>query len=214
MRSDLTMDDPGDLAGLRLLAVLAACRHDGAVLLSAVWREWREGGFRIVTGSREVKAAHLRRDPRAGIVVCGPSPPYRGAGLRCRARLLAAGAAGAVKRIASGCPGLRAGAAYAGQAEDDLLIRLEPGGLRARGLRRRAGLRSVRAGKAAGRTQPGSLEGDQRAGDDDARRGSRSWTSGRLNTLACGFCFSRWRNPRTTGNQAELVADGITRVRA
>ncbi len=110
------MDDLGDLAGLRLLAVLATCRHDGTVLLSPVWHEWRDGGFRIVTSSRGVKAAHLRRDPRASIVVCEPSPPYRGAGLRCRAQLLTAGAAEAVKRIASGCPGLRAGAAYAGQA--------------------------------------------------------------------------------------------------
>ena len=56
------MEDLGDLAGLRLLAVLATYRHDGTVLLSPVWHEWREGGFGVVTSSRDVKAAHLRRD--------------------------------------------------------------------------------------------------------------------------------------------------------
>ncbi len=125
------MDDLGDLAELRLLAVLATYRHDGTVLLSPVWHEWRDGGFHVVTGSRDVKAAHLRRDPRASIVVCEHSPPYRGAELRCRAKLLTAGAADAVKRIASRYLGLQAGAAYAEQAGDDLLIRLEPGDLRA-----------------------------------------------------------------------------------
>jgi len=69
------MDDLGDLAELRLLAVLATYRHDGTVLLSPVWHEWRDGGFTVVTSSRDVKAAHLRRDPRASIVVCEHSPP-------------------------------------------------------------------------------------------------------------------------------------------
>jgi Pyridoxamine 5'-phosphate oxidase len=73
------MADLGDLVDLRLLAVLATCRRDGTVLLSSVWHEWREGGFHVVTGSSDVKAVHLRRDPRASIVVCEPVPPYRGA---------------------------------------------------------------------------------------------------------------------------------------
>jgi len=95
------MDDLGDLAELRLLAVLATYRHDGTVLLSPVWHEWRGGGFHIVTSSRDVKAVHLRRDPRANIVVCEHSPPYRGVEFRCNAQLLTAGAGDAVKRIAS-----------------------------------------------------------------------------------------------------------------
>jgi PPOX class probable F420-dependent enzyme len=131
MRRDLTMDDLGDLAGLRLLAVLATYRPDGTVLLSPVWHEWRDGGFQVVTSSRGVKAAHLRRDPRASIVVCEHCPPYRGVELRCSARLRTAGVQDAGKRIASRCLGLEAGAAYAGSAGDDLLVRLEPGDLRA-----------------------------------------------------------------------------------
>jgi PPOX class probable F420-dependent enzyme len=125
------MDELGDLAELRLLAVLATYRQDGTVLLSPVWHEWRDGGFQVVTGSRDVKAAHLRRDLRASIVVCEPSPPYRGVELRCRARLLTTGVHDAVRRIASRYLGLEAGATYADRAGDDLLIRLEPGDLRA-----------------------------------------------------------------------------------
>jgi len=125
------MDDLGDLAGLRLLAVLATYRPEGTVLLSPVWHEWRDGGFYVVTSSRSVKAAHLRRDPRASIVVCERSPPYRGVEVRGTARLLTAGVHDAVQRIASRYLGRQAGAAYAGSAADDLLIRLEPGDLRA-----------------------------------------------------------------------------------
>src|SRR5215469_593392 len=131
MRRHLSMGDLGDLADLRLLAVLATYRPDGTVLLSPVWHEWRDGGFGVVTGSRDVKAAHLRRDSRASIVVCEHAPPYRGVELRCTAQLITAGAHEAVRRIASRYLGPQAGAAYAEGAGDDLLIRLEPGDLRA-----------------------------------------------------------------------------------
>ena len=125
------MDDLGDLVELRLLAVLATYRPDGTVLMSPVWHEWRDGGFQVVTSSRNVKAAHLRRDPRASIVVCEHSPPYRGVEVRCKAQLRTTGVEDAVKRIASRYLGRQAGAAYADSGSDDLLIRLEPGDLRA-----------------------------------------------------------------------------------
>jgi PPOX class probable F420-dependent enzyme len=131
MRRALTMDDLGDLAELPLLAVLATGRQDGTVLLSPVWHEWRDGGFTVVTGSHDVKAAHLRRDPRASIVVCEHSPPYRGVEVRCRAQFATTGVDDAVRRIASRYLGPDAGAAYADQGADDLIIRLEPGELRA-----------------------------------------------------------------------------------
>ena len=131
MRRGLTVNDLGDLVELRLLAVLATYRRDSAVLLSPVWHEWRDGGFNVITGSGGVKARHLRRDPRAGIVVCEHVVPYRGVELRCSAQLVSAGVEDAVKRIASRYLGREAGAAYAARAEDDLLIRLEPGDLRA-----------------------------------------------------------------------------------
>ena len=101
MRRDLAVADLGDLVELRLLAVLATYRRDGSVLLSPVWHQWRDGGFDVVTGSHDVKAAHLRRDPRASIVVCEHSPPYRGVEVRCHARLITAAGGDAVRRIAS-----------------------------------------------------------------------------------------------------------------
>jgi hypothetical protein len=51
--------------------------------------------------------------------------------VRCHARFVTTGVGDAVQRIASRYLGLEAGAAYADRADDDLLIRLEPGDLRA-----------------------------------------------------------------------------------
>jgi len=131
MRKGLAVDDLGNLVELPLLAVLASYRRDGTVLLSPVWHEWRDGGFQVITRSRDVKAAHLRRDPRASIVLCEHTPPYRGIEVRCEVKLITEGASEAVKRIASRYLGAQAGDAYAERACDDLLIRLQPGELRA-----------------------------------------------------------------------------------
>jgi hypothetical protein len=64
-------------------------------------------------------------------VVCEPTPPYRGVEVRCRAQLVTAAAGDAVRRIAVRYLGAEAGAAYAESAGDNLIIRLEPGDLRA-----------------------------------------------------------------------------------
>jgi PPOX class probable F420-dependent enzyme len=113
------------------VAVLATYRRDGSVLLSPVWHEWRDGGFDVVTGSRGVKARHLRRDPRASIVVCDDAPPYRGLELRGTALLEPLDDPETVRRIAIRYLGPEAGGRYAEETTgDDLLIRLEPGGLR------------------------------------------------------------------------------------
>lgn len=129
MRKYPAIDALGDLVDLPLVAVLATYRRDGTILLSPVWHEWRDGAFQVVTGSNDVKAAHLRRDPRASIVVYEHTPPYRGVEVRCRATLGTAG--DAVRRIASRYIGAEAGAEYAESAGDSVLIRLEPGDLRA-----------------------------------------------------------------------------------
>jgi hypothetical protein len=90
MRKQLAVSDLGDLLERPLLAVLATYRRDGSVLLSPVWHEWRDGGFGVVTRSVDGKAKHLRRDPRASIVVCEHALPYRGGlGLRRRRRVSA-----------------------------------------------------------------------------------------------------------------------------
>ena len=131
MRKRLAIDDLGDLLELPLLAVLATYRRNGDVLLSPVWHEWRDGGFQVVTRAADVKATHLRRDPRASIVVCEHTPPYRGVEVRGTARLVTAGVKEATLRIASHYLGAEAGAAYAEEGADDLLVRLEPGNVRA-----------------------------------------------------------------------------------
>ena len=131
MRKNLAPDDLGDLFELPLVAVLATYRTDGSVLLSPVWHRWREGGFDVVTAADDVKVRHLRRDPRASVVLYEHVRPYRGIELRTEARLLTDGAAEAVAPIAGRYLGAEEGAAYAETASDDTLIRLEPGVIRA-----------------------------------------------------------------------------------
>jgi PPOX class probable F420-dependent enzyme len=130
VRKHLAIEELGDLVELPLLAVLATYRRDGSVLLSPVWHEWRDGGFQVVTRSRDGKAMHLRRDPRANIVVCEHAPPYRGVELRGNARVVTTGVDEATMRIACRYLGREAGTAYAERAADDVLVRLEPGELR------------------------------------------------------------------------------------
>ena len=45
VRTNLTLEDLGDLLDKPLVAVLATLRMDGSVLLSPVYHEWRDGGF-------------------------------------------------------------------------------------------------------------------------------------------------------------------------
>jgi PPOX class probable F420-dependent enzyme len=131
VRRNLAVEELGDLLVQPLLAVLATYRRDGSVLLSPVWHEWRDGGFNIVSGAKGIKAKHLRRDPRAAVVVCEHLPPYRGLELHATPTLVTDGVAEVGKRIATRYLGASEGAKYAEEAGDDLLIRLEPGTLRA-----------------------------------------------------------------------------------
>ena len=62
--------------------MLATLRVDGTVLLSPVYHEWREGAFNVVVEAQNVKARHLRRDPRATILVAESEPPLRGVEVR------------------------------------------------------------------------------------------------------------------------------------
>jgi PPOX class probable F420-dependent enzyme len=130
VRKHLMPEDLGDLLEQPLVAVLATNRVDGSVLLSPVWHRWRDGGFDVVSRADDVKVRHLRRDPRASIVVYEHVPPYRSIEVRTQVRLEPAPAE-AVHSIAVRYLGERDGAAYAEGGEDDTLIRLEPGRLRA-----------------------------------------------------------------------------------
>ena len=122
--------DLGDLLELPLVAVLATYRMDGDVLLSPVWHQWREGGFDVVVGPNDVKLRHLRRDPRASVVVYEHQPPYRGLEARGEAQLAPEGAAEAIASMADRYLGPEDGPTYAATVTDAVLVRLEPSQVR------------------------------------------------------------------------------------
>ena len=131
MRTNLTLDDIGGLLDEPLVAVLATLRSDGSVLLSPVWHEWRDGGFNLWLSADDVKSRHLRRDPRATIVVAESVDPLRGVELRTEARLLPADDLADAIRIATRYVGPEKGDEYVrGAGYDSVIGRLEPGHLR------------------------------------------------------------------------------------
>ncbi len=91
VRTNLSVDDLGDLLSQPLVATLATYRKSGDVLLSPVWFEWSDGGFNIVVGRSDVKVQHLRRDARASVAVYENAEPLRGLELRGTARLFTEG---------------------------------------------------------------------------------------------------------------------------
>jgi len=132
MRTNLSLEDLEGFLDEPHVAVLATLRKDGSVLLSPVWHEWQDGGFNVWTGANDVKARHLRRDPRATILVAESQHPLRGVEVRGVARILQDGAFDTAVRIASRYLGPERGARYVGSAGgNEVIVRLEPGELRA-----------------------------------------------------------------------------------
>jgi PPOX class probable F420-dependent enzyme len=130
VRRNLSIEELDGFLDEPVVAVLATLREDGSVLLSPVWHEWRDGGFSVWVGADDVKARHLRRDPRASILVAESQPPLRGVEVRGIARILEEGAHETAVRIASRYIGREKGAVYVGSGGHDMMIRLEPGNLR------------------------------------------------------------------------------------
>jgi PPOX class probable F420-dependent enzyme len=130
LRNDLAPSDLGDLLDLPLVAVLATYRADGRVLLSPVWHRWRDGGFDVWTYPDDIKVRHLRRDPRASILVYEHTPPYRGIELRTEPTVVREGAREIGREIAIRYLGPEMGEEYASRISDAVVIRLEPGELR------------------------------------------------------------------------------------
>ena len=79
------------------------------MLLSPVWHEWRDGGFNVWIGADDVKTRHLRRDPRASILVAESRAPLRGVEVRGVARIIEDGAYETAVRIANSYLGAREG---------------------------------------------------------------------------------------------------------
>lgn len=130
VRTDLSVEDLGGFLEEPRVAVLATLRRDGSVLLSPVWHEWRDGGFNVWTGAQDVKTRHLRRDPRATIVVAESEPPLRGVEVRAEAKLVDHDVYETAVRIASRYIGDRGTVYVESLGGDDVIVRLEPGDLR------------------------------------------------------------------------------------
>jgi PPOX class probable F420-dependent enzyme len=106
VRTNLTVEDLGDLLDKPLVAVLATMRMDGSVLLSPVYHEWRDGGFNIWVEQQNVEVRHLRRDPRATILVAESDPPLRAVEVRGRAFFIEQGVSETAFRIVTRYEGL------------------------------------------------------------------------------------------------------------
>jgi PPOX class probable F420-dependent enzyme len=131
MRTDLTIEDLGGFLEEPLVAVLATVRPDASVLLSPVWHEWRDGGFQVWTGANDVKTRHLRREPRASILVAESSHPLRGVEVRGTVRIVERDAFETAVRIASRYLGPEKGEAYVRKVGgNDVTLRMAPGTLR------------------------------------------------------------------------------------
>ena len=131
MRTNLTVADLGDLLDQPLVAVLATLRTDGTVLLSPVYHEWRDGGFNVWVERQNVKARHLRRDPRATILVAESDPPLRAIEVRGTARFIEQDVPETALRIATRYLGPEEGAADVEALRGaDVIIRIEPGDIR------------------------------------------------------------------------------------
>jgi PPOX class probable F420-dependent enzyme len=131
MRRDIPLADLADFLELPLVAVLATYRKDGGVLLSPVWHQWRDGGFDVLVYPTDIKVRHLRNDPRASILVYENEPPYRGVELRTSPQLIELETSDIVTAMAVRYLGKEAGEAYASGSGDSMLVRLEPGNVRA-----------------------------------------------------------------------------------
>ena len=131
MRTNLAVEDLGDLLDQPMVAVLATLRMDGSVLLSPVYFEWRDGGFNIWVEQQNVKARHLRRDARATILVAESDPPLRAIEVRGQARFIEEGVSETALRIVTRYEGPDDGAADVEALRSaDVIIRIEPGDIR------------------------------------------------------------------------------------
>ena len=130
MRTDLTVHDLGDFLDRPLLATLATYGGDGLVRLSPVWFEWWDGGFNVAIGADDVKSRHIRRDPRASVVVAEVEPPLRGVEVRGSARLMPQDS-DADRRIVERYVAADRVEEYLAVLPPGVLLRLEPGELRA-----------------------------------------------------------------------------------
>ena len=88
MRKGIPVEELTDLLNQPRCAVLATSYADGTTLLSPVRHEWRDGGFSIVIFDGDVKARHIKRDPRVSVVVADDRVPMGGVEVRAEAQIV------------------------------------------------------------------------------------------------------------------------------
>ena len=132
MRTKLRPEDLGDLLEQPIVAILATRRADDTVMLSPVWFEWRDDGITVwAHGETDGKVRHIRRDPRVSVVVANSEWPYKGLEIRGEARIANDGFFDVVRRTGDRYLGAGAGDRMASTMNEGVVIRIEPGDLRA-----------------------------------------------------------------------------------
>jgi PPOX class probable F420-dependent enzyme len=132
MRRNLSIDELDGLLEEPIIAVIGTYRRDGSVLLSPLWHEWQDGSFVFVSPLDRVKCRHVRRDPRASIVVYEQQRPFRGLEATCTAAIETEHVHETHARIAARYLGPEAGAAAAERkSTGQAIVRLTPVSLRA-----------------------------------------------------------------------------------
>ena len=132
MRTDLRAEDVADLLEQPLIAVLATRRKDDTVMLSPVWFEWRDGGINMWVPTPEGgKVAHVQRDPRVTVVVANSEWPYKGFEIRGEATVSGDDFYDVLRRTALRYDGPEAAERMVSSYAPGVVIRVEPGVIRA-----------------------------------------------------------------------------------
>lgn len=126
-----TVDELGDFLDLPYTAVLATHWPDGTILLSPVWHEWRDGGFNLGVPENDVKLRHIARDPRVTVVVYEQSWPSRSVEVRGIATVTRDGHEELGRRLSVRYMGPVRGNEYADRVGSGVVVRVEPGIIRA-----------------------------------------------------------------------------------
>jgi PPOX class probable F420-dependent enzyme len=130
----ISVDQLGDLFEQPWLATLATYRKNGTVLLSPVWFEWDGEAFLVSLVHGDWKELHLRRDPRASLLVAEEaSYPGRAIEIAGNASVTPDPGGVAIRRIAERYMGQAIGNRWVSQYPDFEwdLMRLVPESMRA-----------------------------------------------------------------------------------
>jgi PPOX class probable F420-dependent enzyme len=130
----ISIDMLGDLFEQPWLATLATYRKDGTVLLSPVWFDWDGEAFLVSLVHGDWKELHLRRNPRASLLIAEEaSYPGRAIEASGAASVTPDPGGRAIRRIAARYLGNSVGERYVSQYPDFEwdVMRLVPDTMRA-----------------------------------------------------------------------------------